>query len=818
MTSFYSHSKKDTNDVVSGSKLLHVHTQGVTNNAIESLHKHTNLTMALPLADIAGLVCLYHDLGKYTTHFQNYLLKTGPFNQTLKQHAKFGGFALYQKLRGAGYDQLALFALFLIVHHHGNLTNIADLRDFAKRFSIDADVFEKQLATIQPYLSAIGQEIGESELARWLCYPDKELRKLSKEPTERNPDIQNYFLCNYLFSLLIEADKLDASDTILYQRIAFSPTLVNNRLGASIFIPHTPNVLQELSQKELRDYVRGAVLQQLSDPKILDKRLFTLTAPTGIGKTLTALDFSLRLKAQIRNKEGYEPQLIYALPFINIIEQALAEYRRVLGDNGQLLAHYQYADALEQLPRKGENNENSAYNQKTMLLDTWQSDVVITTFVQFLQTLIGNRNKLLKKFHHLAGAIVILDEVQTIRLEQLPLVGAALFYLAKFLNTRIILMTATKPKTFSLAEREILSFEGDKLVVTELLAEHEAVFKAFKRTKIVPLINLPIANEETFVNQHFAERWSSEKSCLIVCNVVKRSIDLYEQVREYVASDNRQNTVYYLSTNIIPAHRLYIIERVKLDLQYGLKPILIATQCVEAGVDLDFDMGFRDLGPIDSIIQVAGRINRENSPTRKHSPLYVVDFEDCTKIYDPITNEQARLALQKGMDENGEILEENYLALIGRYYDDISVEGRKSFQKSRKIFDSMKRLNYDNEQKDTYPVSSFQVIDEKGFAVSVFIEIDQQATAAKNAFLQLIHKKFDKAEFDTKHKLTFNQRVISVPKYLAKVGELKQAGNANELIEGLYIVNHSELAEYYDEITGFERSKSEKSNAQSVLF
>ena len=818
MTIFYSHSKQNPDGTTYGSKHLINHTMTVTDKALRSFHKHVTIQTNLPLVDVLRLVGLYHDLGKYTTHFQNYLLKTGSFDQELKQHAKFGGFTLYQKYRSLGHDNVALWAAYLIIHHHKSLTDINDLKGYVVEDSTDEYIFNQQLKTIQPALEQIGVELNEPELEGYIKYPDKKLIKVIRD-LERKPDIQNYFLINYLFSLLIESDKLDASDTTLYIRKSISSTLVDQRLKPVSFQPYTPIELKELDQNELRSYVRGAVMQHLQDPEILGKRLFTLTAPTGIGKTLTALDFALRLKAKIRDKEHHEAQIIYALPFINIIEQAIVEYKRVIGDHGQVLAHYQFADALEQLSKKNDDEENQGWNQKTMLLDTWQSDIVITTFVQFLQTLIGNRNKLLKKFHHYAGAIIILDEVQTIRLEQLPLIGAALFYAAKFLNSRIILMTATKPKTFELANREIIAKEGDVLDVTELLTEHEAVFAAFKRTKIIPLISQPIVDETEFVEDYFSPNWSTDKSCLIVCNLVKRSVDLFTAIKEYVGDQGNYNKVYYLSTNIVPAHRLRVIERVKNDLRNGFKPILIATQCVEAGVDLDFDMGFRDVGPIDSIVQVAGRINRENSLERKHSPLYVVDFDDCEKIYDRTTATQSRQALTKGaVENNGQIPEEKYLALISEYYDNLSADGVKSFKTAREIFSSMKRLNYDNEDKKTYPVSSFQVIDQKGFALSVFVELDDEAKAAKEAFLKLIYKKMSKEEFDTKYKLAFNQRIITVPKYLAKVKELQQDKKRNELVEGLLIVNRDEVQNYYDEITGFDRSKESASAGETCFF
>src|SRR5690606_10277037 len=130
-----------------------------------------------------------------------------------------------------------------------------------------------------------------------------------------------------------------------------------------------------------------------------------------------------------------------------------------------------------------------------MTLETWQSDIVITSFVQFFETLIGNRNKLLKKFNHLANAIVILDEIQTLRIDQMPLLGAALYYLTKFLHTRVILMTATQPKIFQLAQKELLSNEGESIQYLELLPSHKNIFTSFRRTKLIPLMDIEFRDD-----------------------------------------------------------------------------------------------------------------------------------------------------------------------------------------------------------------------------------------------------------------------------------------------------------------------------------
>ncbi len=615
---FYSHSeyipdKKERK----GSKLLYVHTESVSKKAINAFFKNVKFNFNnILLKNALNLICKYHDFGKYTNYFQNYLLNKGDIYSELKKHAFMGACISYEKLMSENKN-LGIIAFFINYHHHLNLRDVgiipAIVCDNYKR-----KIFEEQKADIQKNLSTIKLETKEEKINEYLIIPENSFfRKTVRRWLIKETNIQNYYLINYLFSLLIEADKLDASRTKPYARVTIPTHLVND---------HILGLMKgKINPKDLRNEVRLTVLKNLGDKELFEKRLFTLTAPTGIGKTLTSLDFALKLRDKLPNK----PQIIYGLPFINIIEQAIDVYNQVFAkDEVKVLAHYQYADALGQQEKCDEKDGGKGYDQKLMTLDTWQCDIVITTFVQVLQTLIGNRNKMLKRFNHFAGSIIILDEVQTIKLGLQPLVGAALFYLSKFLDTRIILMTATKPKIFELANNHILKLEGEEAKPMELLNEYEQVFSKFNRTAIYPLIDKDIINEEDFLENIFKKKWGPTKSCLIVCNKVDRSIDIFNTVNSHIEEEEEfQNPVYYLSTNIAPCVRLNIIEQIKLDLKYRRNPILISTQSVEAGVDLDFDMGFRDLGPIDSIIQVAGRINRNNDYKKNYSPLYVLAFQ-----------------------------------------------------------------------------------------------------------------------------------------------------------------------------------------------
>lgn len=794
---FYSHSTTNENGTTIGSKLLSVHTQGVLDKALHHWHEGISFRVSRPqikalLADIVG----FHDLGKYTPYFQNYLLKRSPIDQTLKQHARFGGYAAYRRWLDKGEQKLAIIALLLIFRHHSHLFRLSDLVKKIEEGK-NQKIFEEQLRSISKLTETIEKDCQISELKSLLIYPDKQiLRKAAKVWIKREADIQDYFLCNYLFSLLIEGDKLDASNTDVYHRKKIEPDLVDQRFGKPKQMDSAN--LSSLDQNEIRNFCRAEVVAHLDSHETLNRRIFTLTAPTGIGKTMTALDFALKLKDKIREVEGHEPQLIYALPFINIIEQALSEYETTLSKSihsPHLLGHYQFADIFG----NPEDSDESGYEQKLMQLDTWQSDIVITSFVQFFETLICNRNKLLKKFNHYAGSIIILDEVQTLRLDYIPLIGAVLYYLAKFLNARIILMTATKPKIFELAEKEILSNEGDTIQPLELLTSHNEVFALFNRTTIHPKLSdlegEPEERSRSFMENLFPTLWSPDKSCIIVCNTVNRSIFLHDKIKEQCEEQDLSNPIFYLSTNIAPVERMKRIEQIKDALHKGSAPILIATQVVEAGVDIDFDMGFRDLGPIDSIIQVAGRINRHNDLTRSGAPLYIIDFNECKIIYGKLTAIQAKKTLRKA-----ELIpEKNYLGLITEYFDNTA--DSRSFHKSRAFFSSIKTLKYDHENwKEELPVSAFRIIEQSADYRSVFIELDEESCDIRNAYFKKITNQISKEVFDKEYKRKFQQRIISVPKKFVQGLE-----SINQFDENILYVPSEVLSSYYNPYTGFRR-------------
>lgn len=799
----YSHSKLNNDGKKEGSKLLIDHLKGVRDKALANFSERVSFSNQNNHQSLLQNICWLHDLGKYTSYFQAYLLDSKKVEQRLKNHSSLGAHTAFNLLRKDPKN--ALIGYYLIKLHHSNLLNFDEVLWPAyynsHKWAIQ-DVFQKQVDNLQK-TEALEEFIPGVDKSVLKHIEPKVLFKLYRSEFQDVDTVEYYFIINYLFSLLIESDKLDASDTTPYQLTSLPANAVDERSG--IGKPDYPNSeLTSFSQNELRNFVRSEVVKNIERDDILTKRIFTLAAPTGIGKTLTALDFSLKLREKIESEEGYLSQIIYGLPFINIIEQALSEYEKTL-EEGEILGHYQFADIFG----KDKEEENSLddtesdYSRKKMAWDTWQSDIVITSFVQLFETMIGNRNRLLKKFHHFADSIIILDEVQTLAIEKLPIIGAVLFYLSKYLNSRIIIMTATQPKLFELMDRELdVQINESSLKPFNLLERDDEVFSCFNRTKIVPLLDEQVDNEG-FI-ELFESEWTTDKSCLIVVNKVNRSIEIFDLLKNHLREYDVE--LFYLSTNITPAERQLRVEAIKRSLSSKIC-ILVSTQVVEAGVDLDFDMGFRDLGPIDSIVQVAGRINRENSEDRKGAPLYVVDFDDCQQIYGYATNTKARAALK--MEE---IPEKKYKEVVEHYFDSVSDAEVTGFEISKGVFQAMKRLRYaysKNSSGKDFTVNDFKIIEESQHGISVFIELpeDHEGTEARAAFQALLNHEIPRHEFDRKFKRAFHQRIIAAPDYLQNIKELEK--EKSFLTEDILWVQPDVAEYYYDENTGFIRKETE---------
>ena len=473
-------------------------------------------------------------------------------------------------------------------------------------------------------------------------------------------------------------------------------------------------------------------------------------------------------------------QIITALPFINILEQTKIDYEAFFAD---VLVHYSGADLNATAENK--SGHETDLQKKLLLMSAWESPVVITTFVQFFESILTDKNKRLIKLHKLAGSVVILDEVQTIPFYYAPLLGAVIQHLADFYGTRFILMTATQPEIVTMANRFLP--KDNPMQTYELLPNYQEYYDDLKRTKIIPVFD-KVEDNEALVEFIKATK-EEDQSALVVVNTIRQSIEVYQLLKE-------EYQVLYLSTNLIPVDRKAVIKEAKALLKQKVPFVLVSTQTIEAGVDLDFDIGYRDLAPLESIIQVAGRVNRAGDKG-EYLPLYVFDTGSAKSVYDQYPRQETSKML-KACESIGE---DKYLSLIKQYYQRIA----KSEQHERQIYQAMHILEYKTEVKDCLAIRDFSLIENQDNIKTVLITQTAQVQEKAEEYAQLL----EAGHLDFAQKAKLKQLLTELSRYTVDVRVTNLAKNipckfadVHRVKLDWYVVQLDEVKNYYNE-TGF---------------
>lgn len=744
---------------------------------------------------------LCHDLGKATAYFQRYLLageneKKKLKNQEETRHGLLSAVAAFFAARAelgpageetgleeAGEGWFLAFAAFLAVkRHHGDLQDVVSEAVFSADeqnllFKQVASVDREKLSVLAKNLKAAGlkAEITPAVLNEWVRSFPEELRvvrgrlrgRLRKargaEPAKNGLDL--YLLVNFLFSLLIDADKSEVTAGYVLPRnpARLTGALVDRYKSAQSFARTPLNDLREEAYREVT-----------SQPLDLGRRIFSLNLPTGLGKTLISLAFALRLREKVAQEQGFLPRLIYCLPFLSIIEQNAAVFQNVFTEGGLavdstlLLKHHHLAEI-----RYTREDDEFAPEQAKIFLEGWQAEVVVTTFVQFFHTLVSNRNKTLRKFHRLAGSIIILDEVQAIPFKYWLLLKELLPRLTAGMNVWVVLATATEP----------LIFPREQVCP---LIEREKYFARVDRVVVHPCLEKDLTLEE------FAGEFTREidleqgKSFLFVFNTIQAAREFYAILKE------KGEEITYLSTHVTPAERLRRIEKMRK----GQVRLAVTTQLVEAGVDIDFDVVYRDLAPLDAINQAAGRCNRNG---RQKGKVVVVSLRDARRLYASYVYDAVLLEVTRNiLRQHGSIAEKDFLRLVESYYREL--QEKKSSDESRQILAAISGLRYargDEAADGQLNVADFKLIAEDYPKLDVFIELNEEAAAVWERFLQIkeIPELIERRLAFSRIKADFYNYTVAVP---------VNVENLPPEVAGFRYVNRNSLDDFYDRETGFK--------------
>ena len=601
------------------------------------------LASKLDLDQAGELLGLMHDFGKYSRKFQKYIHdETGLFNPDLDDeestpngskvdHSTAGAQWVYRELRkfGAAQGIGELFGQMLglcIASHHGEglidcldgegnpkwierfnktdeLTHLAECEQNA-----DEDVLQK------------AKELASENLIHSLL---KAVKPILSDPARNNKIKEFYLGCmtRFLFSCLIDADRINSSD---FEREAQKEV---RRLTKK---PDWQSAIDKLEGKlagfenrypidEIRRLISDDCLKRAAD----SQGIYTLTVPTGGGKTLASLRYALH-HAQKHNLD----RIIYIIPYTSIIDQNAQAVREILGEDWVLEHH----SNLEP--------EKQSWQDK-LLSENWDKPIVFTTMVQFLDAWFGGGTRGARHIHPMTNSVLIFDEIQTLPVKCVHLFCNVLNWLTAFGKSTAVLCTATQPllgesglQNFPEAKRESIAARGLlKLPAhAEIMGTDEQREELYKKLSRVEIR----FNEKSGgwnvdeAGAFLLEQFQTTPSCLFIVNTKKWAQELYQ----YCKGQNvPPEAIFHLSTNQCAAHRKAIFDTIKARLKNGEPVICISTQLIEAGVDISMACVIRALGGLDSIAQAAGRCNRHGEKDGK-GQVWVLNLQeqDFTRI------------------------------------------------------------------------------------------------------------------------------------------------------------------------------------------
>ena len=515
------------------------------------------------LTDLAYSVGLYHDIGKYAIAFQAKL--NGKHNGY--RHAAPGAIEIMQLAQNPMQTMLACMLAYCIAGHHTGLPDGGTKNDLP-----EDDTLYAALSRAAEYTGDSDYSAYRNELTPVLPNPAP-LMKLVRRNGSKDEFAERFaFLTRYLYSCLTDADFLDTeqyyspdTERSTYADFAAAAEAVGKRLDG--FQAETP--LQK---------ARAVIQAQAFRAAENARGISILNMPTGSGKTLCSLQIAMQ---KIKASGGRLKRIIYVIPFTSIIEQTAAEFEKLIGRYVTVLQHHSNF-SYEDVP------DSDTAKKLRLAAENWDAPVIVTTAVQFFESLYHYKSSRLRKLHNLANAVIVLDEIHMLPVKQLQPCLRALGYITEMLHSEILLLSATMPDLAAQLHR----FVPD-CPVHELITDRTA-FSSFAKCSYH---DLGQTDYETVV-----QRAAEYRSSLIVVNSRMAAREVYD-----LLSGNR----FHLSTYMTPHDRSETVAAIRKALQTEEPVTVVSTSLIEAGVDLDFETVFRELAGLDNILQSGGRCNRE---------------------------------------------------------------------------------------------------------------------------------------------------------------------------------------------------------------
>lgn len=670
------------------------------NGRIQTIKEHLEGTAAycerfassFGAGDIGRLTGLAHDLGKFSEAFQKRI---------------YGASISVDHSTAGAFETKDVASAFSILGHHGGIP------DKGGRGDIGGSTF---FARQRKYL--------QGEIEAYSTWKDEIVLPVVKTPSCFHVDERCYsFFTRMLFSCLVDSDYLD-TEAFYEEKVRGTNSLPISQLMNLLdrYTDAWKNPTNELN------YVRTKILENcLIQGEEKEPGIYSMTVPTGGGKTISSLMFALH-----HAKKNNLKRIIYVIPYTSIIEQTSAIFKAILGKDNVLEHHSGIVYDEKEL------RENKALYGLKLASENWDIPIIVTTAVQFFESFYSNRPAKCRKLHNVAESVVIFDEAQMIPVSQLKPCVYTMAQLAKNYRTTILLCTATQPALEDVFRQFLPDIRIDEICSRDLYQQ-----KIFNR---VVFRNMGECSWAQLLDE-----LREKQQVLCIVNRRKNAQEIYSNLKDIEGS-------FHLTTLMCPAHRKQVLDQIRMRLKSGQTCRVIATSLIEAGVDVDFPFVYREIAGLDSILQAAGRCNREGKRSRESSIVSVFKSEDSVPELFALNAMISEQVLEKYQEINSEDAIRYYFQTLRKYLNSDSAQDMNGvFKISPFDFSSID--------------SAFHLIDSNTYTIYVPFDEGEEllkrfhAGEQTNALVRLLAR-------------------YSVPVYIGQLKKLEEAGAITPLYEG----------------------------------
>ena len=584
------------------------------------------------------LLAYLHDLGKLSTAFQNYIKIGGERGSVI--HAWQGPFYANELLSGDSVSTTLLKEIigFCITAHHNHLDDGVKpngTTDYYNKYlnkddskysfeEIKGKITQQEKAELQTLFDNARPEIDSMLSHVSGAYKDRNSAKFALG-----------LFVKYLFSGLVDADRLDAYLFETDEAYTWHPYKWDKLID--VFEEN----ISKLPSSGKIESIRRSVSDKCKSAAEKETGIYQLSVPTGGGKTLSSFRFALH-----HCKKHGKNRIIYVIPYLSIIEQTAANLHDILNlpkDSNVIFEHHSNIAEPE--------DEQSSEIRK-LISSRWDSPIVLTTMVQFLESVMSSKSGKLRKFASMADSVIIFDEIQSMPVNAIHCFNEIVTFLSTILNSTIILCSATQPTLESTQRKNLLLQDDAKLI------DCVGDFKDIKR------VTVSVESEKDWdtASEFILERAYENGNCLVIVNTKKSALEIFDRLK--IRTEDFE--ILHLSTSMYPIHRAEIIDNVKNLLENNQKVICVSTQLIEAGVDISFSCVVRSMSGLDSIAQAAGRCNRNGE---SDSPKIVYTFalkdENLDKLKDIKSGKEVTEQMIRGKGDDSDLLDER---IMEEYY------------------------------------------------------------------------------------------------------------------------------------------------------